>query len=209
MRTITFQSGDLTLHADVHETQGEWAALNMHGWTGWRGGSSGELAQRLLELGVTSLCVDLPGHGDSDGPKPRSVRDLDKEMYMRAAADAYDELVRICPGRRVLIVGTSFGGYLAARLVAERSADALALRVPANYQPFEQAIQAVQAFAGDVYVLEAAGDDVIPWWMVEGYAHASSRAVHEVLAGAPHSISTIPAKLAESNDMLAGWLAKR
>ncbi len=199
---ITFRQDERTLHADIHHADGDWAALILHGWTGYRGGSSGALAQKLTGLGAASLCVDLPGHGDSDGKRNK----ISRPSFLRAAEAAYDQLVSVAPNRKILVVGTSFGGYLAARLVGHKQADALALRVPANYEPFADALDAVQSFDGPLFVLQAELDEVIPPWMVSDYVLAAKNVKYVLLDGAPHSISTVPAKLTESNEMLAKWL---
>lgn len=200
---ITFDAGPYELHADVHEGDGEWAALIIHGWTGWRGGSSGALAKELAGRSLAaSLCVELPGHGDSDGDR----NSVTPDEFLAAGDAAYDQLAQRYPDRRILVVGTSFGGWLAARLVERRSVDALALRVPANYHPYDLAVQAVHEFDGPVFVLEAENDEVIPPDMVQEYVEAATNVTYELLAGAPHSISTAPDKLTDSNELLADWL---
>ncbi len=106
------------------------AALVLHGWSGSRRGSSASVAAALDQLGFTCLVPDLPGHGDAPGDRLA----LTRAQYLRFAIDRHDELLGLVPdAERVLVVGTSFGGWLAAQLVAERRVDALVLRVPADY----------------------------------------------------------------------------
>lgn len=107
-------------------------ALVLHGWTGSRRGSSASVAATLAELGYACVACDLPGHGDTPGDRNA----LTRAEFLQAASGSYDNLAArlpVPPGGRALVVGISFGGYLAAQLAAVRRVDALVLRVPADY----------------------------------------------------------------------------
>lgn len=111
-----------------------WAVLMLHGWTS-DGESYRPLADRLHDLGHTTLTVDLPGHGRSAGDRDRyTYRD-----FIDAATAAADFLAAHVSeaegpnGCRLAIAGTSLGGFLAARVAAVRPVAALALWVPTDF----------------------------------------------------------------------------
>jgi 2,6-dihydroxypseudooxynicotine hydrolase len=66
----------------------------------------------FLRRGVATLSVEGPGQGEGGFGTP--FRDARYAAAMRAVADRLAELGGVHPGR-VVLVGTSFGGYLALR----------------------------------------------------------------------------------------------
>ncbi|MFT8637457.1 MAG: alpha/beta fold hydrolase [Pseudoclavibacter sp.] len=113
-----------------------WAVLLLHGWTS-DGESYQPLADRLHDLGHTTLAVDLPGHGRSAGDRDRyTYRDfIDAAVaaadFLAARASTTDEPDGSRP--RLAIAGTSLGGFLAVRVAAVRPVAALALWVPTDF----------------------------------------------------------------------------
>jgi pimeloyl-ACP methyl ester carboxylesterase len=69
----------------------------------------------FLRRGVATLSVEGPGQGE--GARTTSFRDARYARAMRAVAAAVGELDGV-DGDRVVLVGTSFGGYLALRHAA-------------------------------------------------------------------------------------------
>ena len=86
----------------------------------------------IAGLGCVCLTFDLAGHGAGEALQGSITR----EDNLRDLLAAYDRLVahpRIDPNA-VAVVGTSYGGYLAAILTELRDVRWLALRVPAMYR---------------------------------------------------------------------------
>ena len=105
------------------------AVLFLHGWRSDAESGYGDLPDRLAEQGFPTLALDLPGHGKSQG-------DLDTLTYqelIEAAADSAAELLRRSGRDRLALVGSSVGGFLAARLTASLPVTALALWVPTDF----------------------------------------------------------------------------
>jgi esterase/lipase len=105
--------------------------LFVHGW----GGSQQQFharARAVAALGCICLTFDLRGH-----VKTRSQFDtVSREDNLQDVVAAYDVLARQ-PGvdpRAIAVVGSSYGGYLAAILTSVRQVRWLALRVPALYK---------------------------------------------------------------------------
>ena len=107
------------------------AVLFVHGW----GGSQQQYLARAREiaaLGCICLTFDLRGHARTE-PQQERVSRNDNLMDVLAA---YDELVThpAVDASSVAVVGSSYGGYLAAILTTMRPVKWLALRVPALYK---------------------------------------------------------------------------
>src|SRR5215212_1603675 len=161
------------------------AVLFLHGW----GGTQEQYLARAREiaaLGCVCLTVDLRGHAETQEQKETVTR----EDNLRDALAAYDTLVsqQAVDKEAIAVVGSSYGGYLAAILTSLRPVRWLGLRVPALYRdedwdepkkrlnryelaayrrrpldPEEnRALRACSEFRGDVLLVESERDDVVP-----------------------------------------------
>lgn len=104
--------------------------LFVHGW----GGSQAQYLARAREvaaLGCISLTFDLRGHAETR----RQFATVSREQNLHDLLAAYDKLVarRHVDPEAIALVGSSYGGYLAAIVTALRPVKWLALRVPALY----------------------------------------------------------------------------
>jgi pimeloyl-ACP methyl ester carboxylesterase len=101
---------------------------------GWGGGQEQYLARAraIAALGCVCLTFDLRGHARSE---PRHA-DVTREDNLRDALAAYDLLAgqRAVDRDAVAVVGSSYGGYLAAILTSLRPVRWLGLRAPALYR---------------------------------------------------------------------------
>jgi uncharacterized protein len=189
--------------------------LFVHGW----GGNQEQYLARAREiaaLGCIGLTFDLRGHARTE-PQHETVS---RAANLRDLVAAYDELARhpAVDANAIAVVGSSYGGYLATILSAERPIRWLGLRVPALYkdedwelpkrqldkaelaayrrQPVaaadNRALAAGAAFRGDVLIVESEHDDVVPHQVIANYraafAHAHSL-TYRVIEGADHGLS--------------------
>lgn len=187
--------------------------LFVHGW----GGSQErdlERAKGIAGLGCVCLTFDLRGHAGSGIPLARVTR----EDNLRDLLAAYDRLLShpAIDTSAVAVVGTSYGGYLAAILTSLRPVRWLALRVPALYRDDEWlkpkrdldkmdlmdyrstlvhaetnlALHACSAFTGDVLIVESETDDHVPHATIMSYRAACQQThslTHRIIDGADHS----------------------
>jgi len=208
--------------------------LFVHGW----GGSQQQYLARAREvaaLGCICLTFDLRGHVRTHDQKET----VSREDNLQDVVAAYDMLVAQ-PGvdtRAIAIVGSSYGGYLAAILSSLRPVRWLALRVPALYKdedwdlpkgqlkeqqalekyrlqpvrPEESvALKACAAFAGDVLLVESEHDSTVPHQVIVNYREACATAhslTYRVIEGADHSLSDRRWQQAYTT-LLVGWLTE-
>jgi len=208
--------------------------LFIHGW----GGNQQQYLARAREiaaLGCVCLTFDLTGHAATQQRRET----VSREINLRDGLAAYDVLARhphVDPSA-IALIGSSYGGYLAAILTSERPAKWLALRVPALYidsgwelpklqlhkeqdlttyrrhlvaAQSNRALRASAAFEGDVLLVESQHDDFIPPEVIKSYREAFAK-VHSLtyrcMAGADHGLSDDASQRAYTA-LLTAWLAE-
>jgi carboxylesterase len=111
-----------------HQTKSEKAVLGIHGYAGY----PGELAlpaKKLYEAGYDVFVIRLPGHGTSGF----DFMQTDKEMWLKAAKEAYEDLAK--EYEQVDVMGHSMGGAIAIILASLYPIKALVLYAPALIIP--------------------------------------------------------------------------
>lgn len=208
------------------------AVLFVHGW----GGSQQHDLVRAREaagIGCECLTFDLRGHERT----AKQWENVSREQNLADVVAAYDWLVarRNIDPEAIAVVGISYGGYLASLLTALRPVRWLALRSPALYKdegwelPKRQlhdaelpawrrralesdenrALRACVAFKGDVLLVQAEHDVIVPPAVTRNYAvafrHARSLTTR-VIPNADHAFS---AKAAQKGytAVLMKWLS--
>ena len=208
--------------------------LFVHGW----GGSQEQYLARAREiaaLGCVCLTFDLRGHGSTNAQQET----VSRESNLRDVLAAYDVLAshRVVDPSTIAVVGSSYGGYLAAILTTLRPVKWLALRVPALYMdsdwelpkrqlhkdqdltayrrslvPTQQnrALRACAAFKGDVLVIESEFDHVIPHAVISSYLDACVHAhslTYRVIKGADHGLTEEASQRAYTA-LLTNWMTE-
>lgn len=204
--------------------------LFVHGWGG-RQEQYLARAREIAALGCVCLTFDLRGHA-RDEPQQDAVT---REDNLRDLLAAYGVLAghSAVDSSSIAVVGSSYGGYLAAILTSKRPVKWLALRVPALYRdedwalPKEQlkkydlaayrrgtvgpednrALAACAAFEGDVLIVESEHDDIVPHPVIANYMAAFQKAhsvTYRVIEGADHGLSEEPWQQAYTS-LLVSW----
>jgi len=190
--------------------------LFVHGW----GGDQRQYvarARELTALGCVCLTFDLRGHAQTQA----QYDSVSREDNMRDLLAAYDFLaaLRNVDSDSIAVVGSSYGGYLAALLTALRPVKWLALRVPALYKDSEwrmpklqlrreqalekyrlqpvspqqsNALRVCSEFTGDVLIVESEHDTVVPHQVIVNYREACVNArslTYRLIEGADHGLS--------------------
>ncbi len=204
--------------------------LFVHGWGGCQERDLTR-AQKIAALGCVCLTFDMRGHVRTEALRQSVTR----EDNLRDVVAAYDQLLRqphVDP-EAILVVGSSYGGYLAAILSSLRKVRWLALRVPALYKDAEwdrpkraldrkelaayrqvtrpaagnRALRACSEFGGDVLIIESGHDHLIPPATIVSYRNAFARAhslTYRVIDDADHGLSSPVCRQAYTS-MLLGW----
>lgn len=190
--------------------------LFVHGW----GGSQAQYlarARAVANLGCICLTFDLRGHAHTLSQQAT----VSREINLADLVAAYDLLVarpHVDP-RAIAVVGSSYGGYLAAILTTMRPVRWLGLRAPALYMDSgwttpklrlrqeqdlpryrshlvaadeNRALRACRDFDGDVLLVQSEHDAMIPSSVLASYRNAAtgSRSLtYRCLPGADHGLT--------------------
>lgn len=208
--------------------------LFVHGW----GGSQEQYLARAREvaaLGCVCLTFDLRGHA---GTQPQQ-KTVSRENNLRDLLAAYDTLAghRMVDATAIAVIGSSYGGYLAAILTSLRRVKWLALRVPALYMDSgwdmpklqlhkdqdldsyrgsfipandNRALRACTAFRGDVLLVESERDHIIPHAVITSYREAfvqSHSLTYRVIEGADHGLTKESHQRAYTS-LLVNWMSE-
>ncbi|MGC3986839.1 MAG: alpha/beta fold hydrolase [Pseudorhodoferax sp.] len=187
----------------------------VHGWDGSQEQYIAR-AHEIAALGCICLTFDLRGHAQD-----RAARDaVTREDNLADMLAAYDVLVGhpSVDGSAVAVVGSSYGGYLAAILSTLRPVRWLGMRVPALYKDADwlvpkralsreelvayrnsvvapasnRALSAAAQFEGDVLLVESEFDTLVPHPVIKNYLDAFQKAhsmTYRVIKGADHALS--------------------
>lgn len=177
------------------------AVLFLHGWTSAQSRYF-DLAKKLARRGFVVMTVDLVGHGETGGDIAR----LTGKEYLADVVAVYDRIKREprVDMRRIVVFGSSFGGYLATLLLGKRAPAGVILRAPANIRdegfatrphidftlrwdreaiPWHKrklsrsgtrALRAINRFRGKMLIIEMGSDAVIPRQTIKNYINAVS-----------------------------------
>jgi dienelactone hydrolase len=189
--------------------------LLVHGWDGSQDQYIAR-AHEIASLGCICLTFDLRGH-----VRHQNDRDIvTPEDNLHDLLAAYDVLVghpSVDP-HAIAIVGSSYGGYLAAIASRMRPVRWLGLRVPALYEDGDwqspksgldrarlaayrksvvppeanRALSACTGFVGDVLVVGSEHDTTVPHQVLQNYMAAFTHAqslTYRMISGADHALS--------------------
>jgi esterase/lipase len=164
-----------------------WAVLWLQGWTSSIEGHLEGISRMTQATNTSFAMIDYAGHGNHS----IGINESTKQMQLIEVVAAYDELKQH-GYQNIIVIGGSFGGYMAALLGQERELAAIVLRAPAIYPDDEfslnysqtkryeddgaykkfyennelhsnnRAFQAIKKYQGPVYVLEHELDSIIP-----------------------------------------------
>jgi len=206
------------------------AVLFIHGWSSNESGYRTR-AESIVKLGYACLTFDLIGHGHSSG----SMATVTLKENIEASVAAYDFLASQegIDNDSISIVGTSYGGYLAAILPSKREVKSLVLRVPAIYNDeyngkakdskqsmrlaSEQtrvrdnlALNSISGFGKRILLIEAEHDQIIPHHIIDLIIKAAkpNSLEHVVVKGADHQFSK-PEWQEEFIELLIRWFGSR
>jgi pimeloyl-ACP methyl ester carboxylesterase len=207
-REIQFEAGNEVLKGtlDLASPNAKPTVLSLHGAGPSNRVRAAYITERLCGLGVSSFRFDFSGHGDSSGTMAESS--LTKRLAQAKAASQFLDL-----NRKPILIGSSMGAHIAARLAKTLDAQTLILFCPAAYGAETENVQFgsgfselirrpgsyqnslaladMRQFRGDCLIIIGDCDEIIPGPVLDGYFESSSQARSRTLTkirGAPHAI---------------------
>lgn len=202
---------------------------------GWGGSQRRDLARAkgIAGLGCVCLTFDLRGHEKTSASK----QTVSRAHNLADIVAAYDQLVGhpSVDSGKIAVIGSSYGGYLAAILSSLRPVKWLALRVPALYWDGEwnrpkslldrerlalyrsvprvpshnRALASCAQFRGDVLLVESEHDEFVPHTTLMSYRAAfeqSHSLTHLIVDGAGHALSQDSDQQAYTS-ILTSWIS--
>lgn len=207
------------------------ALIFIHGWKSDQTGNV-RRAKEISKLGFICLTLDLRGHGESEG----KLEDYSREDHIEDIKSVYKYLAELkdVNAEKIGIIGSSYGGYLAAVATNFLKFEWLILRVPALYfdkgfkTPTTEllgrdknafttsglhtekslALKGVANFPGEILIIESEEDKIIPHSVIENYLEVIAdrkKLTYKIMKGAQHSLET-PEQEEEYIDILKSFL---
>ncbi|HJP81608.1 MAG TPA: YqiA/YcfP family alpha/beta fold hydrolase [Candidatus Saccharimonadales bacterium] len=131
IRNSTIPCLGYTLQADFHEgVPGSGVLLVFVGFGGSKEDHASFIARIVALSGKSAVVVNLSGQGEGDF----SMKEMTAGRHILEAVEAF-EWVKAKHGSVTALMGTSYGGYIAAYLSLYRFIPKLILRTPALYPP--------------------------------------------------------------------------
>lgn len=195
----------------------EWCVLWLQGFMSTIEGHNDGVVRMAEATGVSFAMLNYAGHGNHLVP----LADATRQQQFNEVVGVYDQLKEL-GFKKIIVIGGSFGGYMAALLASKRTLETLVLRVPANYpeEEFElaykdtsagrkdkshylyrqnidehytnNAVESVRNFAGQTYVIEHEKDEVVHSSIPKSYYNAAKHGNYLVIPGVKHSPKMMP-----------------
>jgi len=232
-KTIDIDCTGYSVKADIYEGRSNGAVLlSLIGRTSKRTKQRyyDFLPRLSSELGITSVIFDYTGHGDS----PFDIEELSPAQHFLEVVKVFDWIKREYPNRKVFVIGSSYGGFLATQLTKYREFEVLVLRAPAIYKPndfytlkknedrdatqsFRRNVEALEKhpllarasqFKGNVLLVVHENDEQIPRETTDAYEKAFKPELLFV-EGVTHSLDNVTQEQVDDyNQRIFDWLRK-
>lgn len=131
MKSFEIPCVGYSIAADWYEGKSSEVLLVLVGWSSNKNNYKDLLSTIVEQTGSSALVIDYTGHGES----PFKLDDLTPAQNFLEVIQAFEWLKQNHPEKTINVMGTSYGGYLAAQLTKYRVFSKLVLRVPALYLP--------------------------------------------------------------------------
>lgn len=207
-----------------------WAVLWLQGFTSTIDGHHNGCKRMSTASNTPFAILNYAGHGNHPVPLEKATR---KQQFEEVCA-VYDELTKR-GFSKIIVIGGSFGGYMAALLAGVRNPQTIVLRAPANYLDNEfdfpyaetteskegeakdlyrksidksysnKATKALKAFNGTSYIFEHGADTVIAANIPQSYYHVAKHGSYIVIEGLEHS-PKLMANASEWFDIVERWI---
>lgn len=233
MTTVDINCVGYAVKADIYEAAGDGPLLlSLIGRTSNRKKSryADFLSKIAQDNNITSVIFDYSGHGDS----PYDIEELRPAQQFIEVITVFDWMKEQYPNKKVIVIGSSYGGFMATQLTKYRAFDALVLRAPAIYRPADfytikknedtaatmsfrkdadklathPLLARASKFGGRVLVVVHKHDELVPVETTDAYAKAFNAEVL-VEKDIPHSLDdATPEQVKLYFEHIGDWLSK-
>ena len=130
IKNVSIPCSGYSLAADWYENENsDKIIIALLGYSSSKARNSDFLTALNDKTGMNILAVDLSGHGES----PFELGKTRPGQHLLEAIETFDWLKNEYSDAEITVLGTSYGGFLAAYLTIYRNFDKLILRTPAIY----------------------------------------------------------------------------
>lgn len=119
------------LKADFYDNGSDKVILSLIGWSSAKSRYADLLTGICQRTGMSALVFDYSGHGESNFPLSKTR----PAQHFLEVICAYDYLRENYPNAEIIVMGASYGGYMAAILNQFRPVKRQVIRVPGLYKP--------------------------------------------------------------------------
>ncbi|HVX58652.1 MAG TPA: alpha/beta fold hydrolase [Candidatus Saccharimonadales bacterium] len=219
------------LDADYYDNGGDKVLLSLIGWTSEKGRYKDILEGICRRTGMDALVFDYSGHGTSKFP----IEKTRPAQHFLEVICAYDWLKENRPGKEIVVMGASYGGYMAALLSQHRPVSRQVIRAPGLYKPEDfysyapdwrkdtlyeyrqnpklveanQLFEDAKSYKGRTLVVVHEKDEQIPRVVTDAYIKAFDADVY-LAEGLMHSFGVNPprGKVERYQEAISEWLKK-
>lgn len=211
------------------KTKKDWAVLWLQGFTSTIEGHDEGIRRMSKTSALPFAALNYAGHGNNPTPLEKATR----AQQLEEVLTVYDELAKRFT--KIVVIGGSFGGYMAALLANERQPKVIVLRAPAQYNDDEfelplretshgrkdremylyrqaidsnftnKAVEGIKNFSGDVYVIENEEDKVVNRSIPQSYYNAARHGNYIVIPGLKHS-PKLMSNSSEYYEVIEKWI---
>ena len=234
IKNVLIPCSGYSLAADWYENDdSDKIILALSGFSSSKARNSDFLLALGKKTGMNILAVDLSGHGDS----PFTLDETRPGQHLLETVETFDWLREKYPQAKITVLGSSYGGFLAAYLSRYRDFNKLVLRTPAIYLPSDlfslqskidrdytsnvyrkdkkavanhPLFKQAAAFNGSTLLVVHEMDEDVPLATTDVYKDTFSTEVY-IAPGFKHSmrdVSNPPEGLQPYQDVIANWLVQ-
>lgn len=132
IKTLEIPCAGYSIIADWYEGQHtDKVLLILPGFMSVRGRQQDFTNSMVDATGASAVVIEYSGHGDS----PFELKDTRPAQHVLEVISAYDWIKAHYPHAEVVVMGNSYGSFLASHLALYRAFETLVLRAPAIYAP--------------------------------------------------------------------------
>lgn len=131
MKPIDINCISYSITADLYANNSDKVILVLPGWTSNKASYRPMVSFIVERVKCSALVIDYSGHGES----PYDAMEIRPAQHFLEVITAFDWIKDNYPDAQIIVMGASYGGYMAATLTEYRDFEKLVLRAPSILSP--------------------------------------------------------------------------